>query len=651
MSWRPAVAVLAAVLGLAMPTNAPADTPPAQSLLRKGQPIPAQDLERFVDGAVRDAMAAEHIAGVSVAIVQSGRPVLLKGYGLADKTRPMDPDRTLVRIGSVSKTFVWVALLKEVERGRVRLADPVNDYLPPALKIPDQGFKAPIRVIDLMSHAAGFEDTARGHLFVYRDEDVTPLADYLARRRPRRVREPGQFATYSNYGAALAGYIVARLNGQDFETVMEREVFAPLGMASTTYREPYAPRRGLPEPMPRALSARLSDGFAWRDARFQVQPFEHISQIAPAGSASTTAADMARYMLALQNGGRLDGTELYGSFTAQALRTPILATPSGVNGWAHGLMVRDLPGGFRTYGHGGATGVFFTNMALIPDLDLGVFANSNSTGGRALVERLPELIVEHFYLPPRGSPLPGDPALARRGGLYAGDYIPTRRAYFGLEKFADLLGAEDRVWVTRDGYLIAKTGSITRAWVPDGDPSRFRAADGGSDRLVFKLDAQGRAVSFPIVRGSYTLERAGPMLDRTLFGRAGTATLAVALLVLAQRVFAGRRASPAPTWTGRVRAASLIAAGLWVAVFAAFKGFGLEDQGGTAWPGPEVLATSIAALAAAAASVALLAATPLAWMEANGEAWWLKGLQASAAPMFVIFSVLVAVRGGLSPWA
>jgi CubicO group peptidase (beta-lactamase class C family) len=178
--------------------------------LAPGQPIPPAELEAFVDGVIRDAMATDHVSGATVAVVQGGKPVLLKGYGFAAAGRAVDPARDLFRIASVSKTFTWILLMREVEAGRMKLDAPINDYLPPDLQIPAQGFSKPVRIIDLMAHAGGFEDSALGHLFTDKPSRVTPLGDYLKARRPNRVREPGQFATYCNWCVALVGYAVAR---------------------------------------------------------------------------------------------------------------------------------------------------------------------------------------------------------------------------------------------------------------------------------------------------------------------------------------------------------------------------------------------------------------------------------------------------------
>lgn len=613
------------------------------------QSIAPLELERFVDGVVRDAMESQHIAGASVAIVQDDRLVLVKGYGVAGPGRPMDATRTLVRIGSLSKTFTWIALMKEVEAGRVKLDAPVNDYLPPELQIPDQGFKRPIRVVDLMSHAPGFEDIAAGHLFVYQPEQIISSAEYLARHRPDRVREPGQFATYSNYGVALAGYILSRLNSEDFETIAEREIFTPMGMRSTTFREPFPARPGIPAPMSPELAANLSEGYQWDGSQFRAKNFEFISQVASAGSVSGTAADMARYMRLLLNDGTLEGVRIFGPETAKEFRTQILKVPEGTNGWAHGFMAQLLPGGLHAYGHGGATGLFFTNLMVVPDLRLGIFANVNTAGGRSLVERLPQLLVENFYVAP-ATTRPGDPKLLESADRYTGNYISTRRAYSGLEKFVGLLESDNSVAVTQEGYLVTRSGKQGQLWVPDGAPGHFVAAQ-GEQRLVFNLDSNGRAVSYPSPRGTLTLERAGWSLDPGVFSTVAGLTLAVALILWIRMLTHWSCRIQATQWQRRAHALALTAAALWLIALAA--ALLASDSDPYVWPGVWLLTASTAALLAAIGSAVLIAMTPLVWRRVAGESgWnaWYKSSYTVAALVFICFAVLVGVRGGLRPW-
>ena len=118
------------------PTAGLATTAAGGPRLAPGQPIPPAELEAMVDGMVRQAMTRDHIAGLAVAVVQDGQVILKKGYGFAGPNRPVDPDRTLFRIGSISKTFTWIAVMKEVEAGRMRLDAPINDYLPKGLQVP-----------------------------------------------------------------------------------------------------------------------------------------------------------------------------------------------------------------------------------------------------------------------------------------------------------------------------------------------------------------------------------------------------------------------------------------------------------------------------------------------------------------------------------
>ncbi|WP_336605199.1 serine hydrolase domain-containing protein, partial [Phenylobacterium aquaticum] len=126
-------------------TTAPAlPATAAGARLATVEPLPQAELEAFTDGLIRDAMDREHIAGVTVAVVQNGQVVLKKGYGAASLSplRRVDPDTTLFRIGSISKTFTWIALMKEVEAGRIRIDAPINLYLPEILAVKDQGFRA-----------------------------------------------------------------------------------------------------------------------------------------------------------------------------------------------------------------------------------------------------------------------------------------------------------------------------------------------------------------------------------------------------------------------------------------------------------------------------------------------------------------------------
>ncbi len=286
----------------------------------------------------------------------------------------------------------------------MRLDAPINLYLPETLQIPDQGFNRPIQVRDLMTHSAGFEDRVLGQLFERNPDRIRPLADYLREERPRRVRPAGTLSVYSNYGAMLAGEAASYVNGHPYQDMADSEIFTPLGMAHTTFREPYPARPELPKPMPAALAASLSTAYRWDDGSFQPETFEFATQGAPAGAASSTAADMARYMLMMLAGGQLEGATIYDAAAATGFRTTLQTNAPGLNGWDDGLLEYSLPGGFRGQGHEGDTLWFHSAMVTVPALNLGVFVTTNTDTGLPLAQDLPNQIVQRFYAPPPAYP-------------------------------------------------------------------------------------------------------------------------------------------------------------------------------------------------------------------------------------------------------
>lgn len=301
----------------------------------QGRPTPAATpvtpgrlagLPDFIDGVVAQQIATREVAGAIVTVVHGGEVLFTRGYGHADieKDMPVDPQRTVFRPGSVSKLFTWVALMQQVERGRVDLNADVNTYLD--YKIPQRGAR-PIRVRDLLSHSPGLSDV--GGLTV---DDVGKLRNYpewLKARAAAPLWEPGTEISYSNYGAALAGYIVERVSGEPFADYIEKHLIAPLGMASTTFREP----------LPAGISPYMATGYAFSEGRLAPKPFEFFSNVMPAGSASATGPDMARFMLAILGEGRLGSARILKPESVRLLQSNSLANAPRLPGMAHGFMV------------------------------------------------------------------------------------------------------------------------------------------------------------------------------------------------------------------------------------------------------------------------------------------------------------------------
>lgn len=495
--------------------------------------IPAVDVETlaaFVDGVIQASMQREHIAGVSVAIVDRQKTLLLRGYGQAslDPARTVDPTTTLFRIGSVSKTLTYVVAMQLVEQSKLDLDAEVNRYLPESLKLADDGY-APVLIRHLLTHSAGFEDSALGHLFALSPENIPTLEAYLLDHRPRRVRAPDQHAVYSNYSVALLGAVIARVTGQPFEKQVEDSLLRPLGMSHTTFREPLAaldPRR-----VEDRLVADWSRGFVWEEGAFTAKPFEYITQVAPAGSASSSAGDMARWLRMMLGEGELDGVQVLKSSTFEALSNVIFRNADPVGGIAHGFF-RERYGVHESLEHGGATLWFHSNLVVIPDAGIGIFVSTNTDNGRRLARELPRLIVQRLIDAAR----PSEPSFppndfSTRGVDYAGTYLGERRNFSTVEKLLGVFSGASQVSTTSDGYLLVKTSAGAQRYVEESQDV-FRALDSG-DRIAFLRTSDGEIEGFAGSYGHDIQRRVGkfnaPQLFQLTLGLLGVACVGVLL--------------------------------------------------------------------------------------------------------------------------
>jgi CubicO group peptidase (beta-lactamase class C family) len=268
----------------------------------------ASDLGAFLDPLMKGQLARLKIAGAVVVVVKDDCILFANGYGYSDieNQQPMTPDTTLVRPGSISKLFTGIAVMQLVEQGKLELDRDVNDHLDFHIPTPDGG--VPVTLRRLMTHRAGFEEHVKG-LFST-DRVPEPLGHWLARSLPRRLFPAGDVSAYSNYGMALAGYIVERVAGKPYADYVADHILKPLGMTHATFHQP------LPEELAPLLakSYRQSDRPPW--------PFFETIAAAPTGALSATGLDMGRFMLALIHGGSLEGARVLSEESLARMMAP-----------------------------------------------------------------------------------------------------------------------------------------------------------------------------------------------------------------------------------------------------------------------------------------------------------------------------------------
>ncbi|MDI1365866.1 MAG: serine hydrolase [bacterium] len=639
----------------AAPAPAPAaiNTPLA---VRGVTPLPAGELEAFVDGLIRRSMTEDHIAGATIAVVQNGQVVLKKGYGVASlkERSAVDPDKTLFRIASISKTFTWIALMNEIEAGRMRLDGPVNLYLPEPLQVRGKD-KAPVRLRDLMTHTAGFEDRAMGQLFERDWRRVRPLNEYLRQERPKRVREPGALPAYSNYGAALAGAAVSNVTGKPFEQLMADEILFPAGMTHTTFRDARPWRDDLPAPMSPALAAERSAGFRWTQLGLREQLPEMTGQIAPAGGASSPAADMARYMMLLLGDGTLDGKTIYSPRTAQAFRTTMYRPTPDAAGWNAGFQDIALPGGRRGFGHEGDTLWFHSNMVVVPELGLGIFIAENTDTGADLPGVAPSAIIERFYAPRPAVPVI-HPLTAEAARIYEGEYLSTRRAYHGLEAFVGRVIRVAQVRVTPDGQLAILIDGKPTLWNTTDKPGVFQAADGPKVAVFETVD--GRATRFYPPSGFSAFERIRFPLGSGLLIWVVSLSALAAIATLAGVFMRDRRETrQTPTQT-RANLLQTTQAALWLISLGGVGIFASKSKDISAvffgWPSGWLVTASACALVASALTAVTLVMAPVVWRGGRRVDSWttLRKLAFTfTALLYAVLAVLLAMWNFLLPWS
>lgn len=440
-----------------------------------------QDVSAFLDGIMPQQLAREDIAGAVISIVKDGKVIFAKGYGYSDveKKKPVSPEDTLFRPGSISKLFTWTAVMQLVEQGKLDLDRDVNDYVD--FKIPAT-YPKPITLRNIMTHTPGFEESVQ-ELFVADAKDLQPLGPYLQKHLPTRIFPPGTTPAYSNYATALAGYIVQRVSGQDYFEYIDEHIIKPLGMTHSTFRQP----------LPDALAPLMSKGYTV--ASQPAKKFEFV-QAAPAGSSSVSAMDMTHLMIAHLQNGKYENVQILKPETAEMMHSRQFANLPDMNGMCLGFY-EETRNGHRIIGHAGDTDYFHSDLHLMPDTQLGFFVSYNSAGKGDVRAR--EAVWHAFldrYFPIDLKDAPPVATAASDADQVVGHYIVSRRSQDNILSMLTVVGEMDVVR-NEDGTISAKDLKDM-----NGEPKKFREISpmmfrdvNHQDRLAFKKDDSGNTVA------------------------------------------------------------------------------------------------------------------------------------------------------------
>ena len=305
-------------------------------------------------------------AGAMVGVFDKDGVVFKGYYGYSDIENGIKVDEnTVIDWGSTTKTLVWVSVMQLWEQGKIDLEKDVREYLPDGF-LTNLKYEKPVRMIDLMNHRAGFQEYYTD-MFLPANMEAYTLEEALKLDQPPQVFEPDTVTAYSNWGVALAGFIVERVSGESFKDYVHHHIFEPLDMNDS------------------ALAPDLMDNPSVRERRDKLMCYSgttpvgnafYLISLYPAGACVSTLDDYIKYASCFVK-------DEFPLFETQETFDVMMSATSyygdtNVAKNAHGFWA--LPYGNNTYGHGGNTQACSSYITFDPEKQIGCVVMTNQAG-------------------------------------------------------------------------------------------------------------------------------------------------------------------------------------------------------------------------------------------------------------------------------
>ncbi|RNB69572.1 serine hydrolase domain-containing protein [Brevibacillus panacihumi] len=459
--------VITLVIALLTGSSCVAVSPPqASAASQTAGPQDLKEVEQFADDFFNRPVIKENMAGAAFAVVKGDKVLVNKGYGYADvkKKLPVDPDRTVFRVASISKIITATAVMQLAEQGKIDLNEDLSAYLGDA-RIPNQT-DAPLAMKHLLTNSTGFDygDTPESTTTdLARDAS---LKQYVLDNLPTVIRKPGEYYRYDNLGFTIQGYVIEEVTGKSFDAYVQDHIFKPLGMANSEFR--------LTPQMVKQLAVpyNLIDEV--------IPTYATVPTELPGGGMLSTSSDMAKFMIAHLNGGKLGNAAILKQETVADMHAPKLAIHTKLPNMAYGFEYsnqQNYKGRYIIEKAGDLEG-FHSGMWLIPDEKVGVFVTVNKDF--EIRQPLFEAFMDHYY--------PGED----------GPKEPTGSSKQSLAKFEGIYSdLRNRMWTSRihaeGGKLIVKD-PLGEHVLHEIEPLLFQDEQGA--KAAFKLNETGNVAAF-----------------------------------------------------------------------------------------------------------------------------------------------------------
>lgn len=424
-----------------------------------------RSLRSFCDSLVLKGIEQKLVPGLGLVVMQ-GDTTLVATYGLANvEDKVVTDTTTLFQLGSVGKLFTAIAVLQQVESGKLDLHADVNQYL--------HGFSMnapgrPITLFDLLTHTAGLDDRIIGYL-AHSTKDVKSLEEHLKQVMPPSFQAPGIEINYSNYGYALAGHLVERVTGLTFTQYVKDSIFLPLGMSHTTY--------DLPDNYETLPS--YAHGYRIRDDYEKVTCYPRHAT--PAGSALSCVADMKKFLAEmLRPSGKILSQASMSKLVEQQFTNDTL-----LMGYTIGMEVQHI-NGYHGVAKGGAFTGFLSELVLFPEESIGIFVTTNTQTDNFL-ESFSEALFARLLPRQPGQEVPAPPLDLK---AFAGVYRSERYNHRTVEDLLALYQGKLELSVSETGTLTTYQNGDIQHYKPTG-PLTFSNTRVPEQCLVFKRNEKG----------------------------------------------------------------------------------------------------------------------------------------------------------------
>jgi len=422
---------------------------PVQTAAQQKDDQPHPKTLEELQKAMKDALDKEHVPGAGVALVANGVVLWCGGIGEADiaTKRPVSCD-TEFRVGSISKTFVALALLKLQEDGRINLYARLQDVAP---EIPfENPWEAthPVRIVNLLEHTAGFDDMEPSEVYNVHDRYDFPLLEVFKRfRKPQMVRwPPGTRMSYSSPGNAVAGYLIEKVTRRPFDQYIRETILRPMGMEHADY------------PFTDANRVLLATAYEGNPPKASAYPFIYLR---PAGDLKASPGELAKLVQFLLRRGKAGDAQLVKPESILQMEAPetTLAARNGLR-LGYGMCnYTSVEGGVVTHGHDGGIDGFISSYRYMPEQNWGYVVLLNSDNSQQALESLNHLATDFLS---KDLPKPQQPVISLSTNVlaqFAGYYAP-RAPRSQLFAFVDDLTGGTRIRVI-NGKL-ARSGLFGR---------------------------------------------------------------------------------------------------------------------------------------------------------------------------------------------